>query len=60
MAVENFRRAVGNLLRRAANDHHRAALLHVRGVKLLFANIIWLLAGRVADVSVFKRTTHTE
>lgn len=44
MVAEYRSTAIGDFLGGGSDNHHRAALLHVRGVKLLLANIIWLLA----------------
>jgi hypothetical protein len=52
--------AIGNLLCGGSDDYYRAALFDVIGVKFLFANVVWLFAGKVANFPVFEMAAGTE
>jgi len=55
VVVQDCGGAAGGLLCRCSDDHHRAALFYMIGVKFLFADVIWLFAGKVAHFGLFER-----
>lgn len=47
-------------LARGSHDHHGGALLYVGGVIFLVADVVWLLAGKIADFGLRESATGAE
>ena len=60
MIVQDGRGAVGDWLARGAHDHHGGAFFDVRGVIFLIADVIRLLAGKIADFGLIQRASCAE
>ena len=60
MVVQDCGGAFGWLFRRRPDDHHRATLFYMVGVKFLLADVIWLLSGNVAHFGFFEGASSAE
>ena len=60
VVVQNFGREASGRLHGGSDDHHRAALLYMRSIEFLFADVIWLFAGEAAHFGFFEGTASAE
>jgi len=56
VVVQDFGGEASGLLQGGSDDHDRAALLYMRGIEFLFADVIWLFAGEAAHFGFFEGT----
>src|ERR1700693_736940 len=60
MIAQDRNCAIGRLLCGGSDNYYSAALFDVIGVKFLFADVVWLFAGKVARFAFFERAAGTE